>query len=76
MAIEIEIDCTVETGIDKTLDPKLGDNHRTDVYYVDMTVGEKAIDIKIMIIDVTVEIEGTSVMTEVIGIGAEQEKEL
>ena len=83
--IEIEIDHTVGIDKDKTLDLTIGDNHKTDVYNMDVTIGEEAIDIKIMTIEVTVEIEGdktleeTSVMTDMtveIGIGAEQEKEV
>ena len=73
----IEIDHTVETDEDKILDPTIGDNHRTDVYNLYVTVGEEVIDIKIMIIKIPVEIEGdktldkTSVMTDMtIGIGA------
>ena len=58
MVIEIEIDHSVETDKDKTLDLTIGDNHKIDVYNVDMTVGEEVIDIKIMIIEMTVEWEG------------------
>ena len=62
---------------DKTLDPTIGDSHKTD--NMDVIVGEEVIDVKIM----TVEIEGdqtleeTSVMTDMtIGKGVEQEKEV
>ena len=48
-----------------------------------MTVGEEVIDIKIMIIEMTVEIEGNKTLEEAsvvidmtIGIGVEQEKEV
>ena len=56
MIIEIEIDHIVGTDKDKTLDPTIGDSHKTD--NVDVTVGEEVIDIKIMIKEMTVEIEG------------------
>ena len=78
---EMEIDHTVGTDKDKTLDPTIGDNHKTD--NVDMTVGEEVMDVRIMIIEMTVEIEGdktlgeASVMTDMtIGIGVEQEKDI
>ena len=78
-----EIDLTVETGKDKTFDPNTGDNHKKDIYNMDVTVGEEVLGIKIMIIDMTVEIEGdkileeTSAMTDMtIGIRAEQEIEV
>ena len=81
MVIEIEIDHTVGTDKDKTLDPTIGDNYKTD--NVDMTVEEEVIDVKIMTIEMTVEIEGektlgeASVMTDMtIEIGVEQEKEV
>ena len=54
---EIEIDHSVETDKDKTSDLTIGDNQKTDAYNVDMTVGEELIDIKIIIIEMTVEIE-------------------
>ena len=82
--IEIEIDHSVEIKKDKTLDPTIGDNHKIDVPIMDVTIGEDAIDAKIMVLEVTVEIEleyileETSVMTGMtveIGIGVEQEKE-
>ena len=69
---------------DKTLDLTIGDNHKTDIYNVDVTIGEEARDVK-MIIEVTLETEGdktlvgTSVMTDItveIRIGTEQEKEV
>ena len=60
----IEIDHTVETDKDKTLDPSTGDNHKTDIYNMDMTVGEEVIDVKIMIIEMTVEIEGDKTLEE------------
>ena len=53
----IEIDHTVETDKDKTLDSTMGDNHKTDIYNMDVTVGEEVVDIKIMIIEMAVEIE-------------------
>ena len=52
----IEIDHIVWADKDKTSDPTIGDNHKTDVYNVDVTVGEEVIDVKIMIIEMTVEI--------------------
>ena len=79
----IEIDHIVETDKDKTLDPTLGDNHKTDIYNMGMAVGKEVTDITIIIIEMTVEIEGdktieeTSVMTDMtIGIGVEPEKEV
>ena len=81
MVLEIEIDHTVGTDKCKTFDLTIGDGHKTDIYSMYMTVGEEATDIKIMIMEVTVEtegdttLEGTSVMTHMtveIGIGAEQ----
>ena len=39
---EIEIDHTVETDKDKTLDLTVGDDHKIDRYNTDMTVGEEA----------------------------------
>ena len=63
---------------DKALDPNTGDNHS-----MDMTVGEEAINAKVLIIEMTVEIEGdktlgeTSIMTDmIIGIGVVQDKEV
>ena len=82
--IEIKIDHTVETLKDKTLDLTIGDNHKTDAYNVDMTVGEEVIDAKIMITRVTIEIEGDKILEETLvmtdmtvetGMGVEQEKE-
>ena len=82
---ETEIDHSVgiELTIDKTLDLTTGDNHKIDIHRMDVTIGEEAIDIKIMIIEVTVEIEGdktleeTSVMTDMtLEIGVQQEKEV
>ena len=68
---------------DKMLDLTIGDNHKTDVYNMDMTVAEEVIDTKIMTIEMTVEIEGdktlekTSALTDMtIGIGVEQAKEV
>ena len=64
----------------KTLDPTIGDNHKTDAYNVDMTVGEEVIDVKIIIIEMTVEIEGDKTLGEAsimtIGIETEHEKEV
>ena len=81
MVIEIEIDHTVGTDKDKTLDPTIGDNYKTDS--MDVIVGEEVIDVKIMTIEMTVDIEGdktigeASVMTDTtIEIGVEQEKEV
>ena len=83
MVIEIEIDHSVETDKDKTLDLTIGDSHKRDTYNVDMTGGEEAIDIKIMIIEMTAEIEGdktlgeASIMTDqTIEIGVGQGKEV
>ena len=84
LVIEIKVGHTVETDKDKTLDPTIGDKHKTDIYNVDMAVGDEVIDIKIKITEVTVEIEGDNIseetlamtnMTIEIGI-AEQEKEV
>ena len=72
-----EIDHLVGTYKDKTLDPTIGDNHKTDAYNMEMTVGEVTIDARIIItIEVIVEIEEdktleASIMT--IGIEADQE---
>ena len=55
--IEIEIDYSVGKEKDKTLDLTVGDNHKIDIYKMDMTIGEEAIDAKIMVLEVTVEIE-------------------
>ena len=81
LVIEIEIDHTVGTDKDKTLDPTIGDNYKTDSMH--MIVGEEVIDVKFMTIAMTVEIEGdktlgeASVMTDTtIEIGVEQEKEV
>ena len=57
MVIEIGIDNSVEIEKDKTLDLTLGDNHKIKVHKVDMTIGEEAIDAKIIVLEVTVEIE-------------------
>ena len=64
---------------DKTLDLTTGDNCTIDAYNMEMTVEEEIIDVKVIIIEMTVEIEGdktleTSVMTT--GIEADQEKEV
>ena len=68
---------------DKILDLTIGDNHKTDAHNMDMAVEEEVIDIKIMIIEMTVEIEGdktlgeASIMTDMtIGIGVGQDKEV
>ena len=64
----------------KILDLATGDNHKIEAYNMDMTVGKEIIDIRIIIIEMTVEIEGeknlgdASVMT--IGIEVEQQKEV
>ena len=50
--------------IDHIVDPTIGDNHKTDIYNVDVKVGEKVIDIKIVIIEITVEIEGDKTLEE------------
>ena len=42
---------------DKTLDLIIEDNHKTDIYNTDVIVGEEVMDAKIMITEVTVEIE-------------------
>ena len=57
LVIEIEIDHSVETDKDKTLDPTKGDKHKADAYNVDMTVGEEAVDIKIVVIEMTVKVK-------------------
>ena len=44
--IEIEIDHTVETEIEKILDLTIGDNYKTDTYNVDMTIGKEVLDVK------------------------------
>ena len=84
MVIEIEIDHTVEINIEKTLGLIIEDNHKIDIYNMDVIVGEEVIDAKLIITEVTVEIEGdkileeTLVMTDIrveIGIGVKQEKE-
>ena len=53
--IEIEIDHTVETEIDKSFDLIIGDNHKTGTYNMDMTIEEEVIDVKNMITEVTVD---------------------
>ena len=59
LEIETEIDHSVgiELTIDKTLDLTIGDNHKIDVHRMDMTIGEEAIDAKIVELEVTVEME-------------------
>ena len=81
LVIEIEIEHTVGTDKDKPLDPTIGDNHKTD--NVNVTVGKEVIDVKTMIIEMTVGIEGdktlreASVMTDVtMGIRVGQEEEV
>ena len=75
----IDIDNSVETDKDKILDLTIGDNHKADAYNMGMAVGEKVIDIKIIKIEMTVEIEGdktlgeASVMTIRIEAGEEKE---
>ena len=59
--IEIEIDHSVEIDKDKTLDLIIEDNHKIDIYNVDVIVGEEVMDTKIMIIEVTVEIEADKI---------------
>ena len=59
--IEIGIDHSVEIDKDKTLDLIIEDNYKIDIYNVDVIVGEKAIDAKIMITEVTVETEGDKI---------------
>ena len=83
LVIETEIDHSVRTYKDKTLDLSIGDNHKTDAHNMEMTVGEEVIDIKIMIIEITVEIEGDKILGEAsamtdmtIGIGVGQDKEV
>ena len=50
---------------DKTLDITTGDNCKTDAYNMDMTIREEVIDIKIIIIiEMTVEIEGDKPLGE------------
>ena len=65
MITEIEIDHSVETDKDKILDLTIGDNHKTDAYNVDMTVGEEVIEVRI-IIEMTVEIENIIRFLEII----------
>ena len=81
MVTEIEIDHSVGTGKDKGLDPTTGGSHKTDIYNVEMTVGEETIDARIIITtEVTVErgedktLGETLVLT--IGIEGDQEKEI
>ena len=59
MQIETETDHSVgiKVTIDKTLDLTIGDNHKIDIHIMDMTIGEDAIDAKIMVLEVTVETE-------------------
>ena len=82
--IEIEIDHTVEIDKGKTLGLIIEDNHKKEIYIVDLIVGEEVTDTKIMITEVTVEIEGDKILEEAlvmtdmtveIRIGVEQEKE-
>ena len=84
MVIKIEIDNSVEIDREKNSDLIIDNNHKIDIYNMDVTVREEAIDVKIIIIEVTVEIkadkilENTSVMTDMtveIGIGVDQERE-
>ena len=84
MVIEIEIDHTVETDKNKTLDLTIGDNHKTNIYNVDVTVGQEVFDVKIVITEVTVEMGGDKILEEMLamtdmtieaGVGVEQEKE-
>ena len=53
----IDIDHSVEIDKDNTLDLTIGDNHKKDIYNMDVTIGEEAIDAQIMIKEVTLEIE-------------------
>ena len=78
---EVDIDHSVGIDKDKILDLTIGENCKIDTYNVDKTVGEEVTDIRIIIIiEMTVEIEGdktlgeASVMT--MGIEADQEKEV
>ena len=45
-------------GKDKILDLTIGDSHKTDIYNMNVTVGEEVMDVKIMKIEMTVDIEG------------------
>ena len=76
----IDTDHSVETDKYKTIDLTIGDNHKTDAYNKDMAVGEEVIDIKIIIIEMTVEIEGDKTLGEAsvmkIGMETEEEKEV
>ena len=76
MVTEIEIDHLLWIDKVKTLDPTTGENHKGDAYNVEMTVGEEAIDAKI-ITEMTVEIEGDKTLGEISvrTIGVDQEKE-
>ena len=60
------------------------DNHKTDIYNMDMTIGEETLDAKIMTIEVKVGIEADKILEEMqvmtgmtveIGTGVEQERE-
>ena len=64
-------------------DATVGENHKTDAHNMDMIVVEELIDIKFIIIEMTVEMEGdkaleeTLIMTEMkIGRGVGQDKEV
>ena len=50
LEIETEIDHSagIELTMDKTLDLTIGDNYKIDVHIMDMTIGNEAIDAKIM----------------------------
>ena len=63
----IEIDHLVGTDKDKTLDPTTGNNCKTDVYNVEMTVVEETIDARII---------RSEALEMTIGIEADQEKEI
>ena len=88
---EIEIDHIVGIDKDTILDPITGHSHKTDIYNMEMTIGEETIDaiiliiiiikiiiimIMIIIIKMTVEIEGDKTLGEAsVMIEADQEKE-
>ena len=57
MVTEIEINHSIEIDKDKTLNLTVGDNQKIDVYNMDMAIRNEATDAKIMVLEVTVQIE-------------------
>ena len=49
---------------DKILGLIIEDNHKVDIYNMDIIVGEEVIDAKIMITEMTIEIEGDKILEE------------